>query len=148
MPILLLVFDPIQLCFKIPEELSIRILTTLCKRLEIRLYLGRFDGCGWVFTSLGFRPGAMITYYTTLTCSSTCTPLICVPVAITFAYSMQENPRADHKPQKFRLPLLTLLTFLIIAPILAAAGYFHNPQKSPFFIGLYTVGMLVLFAFG
>ena len=139
---------PIQLCFKIPEELLNWILTTLCKRLEIRLAPTaiRWLRIG-VFTSLGFGLGAMITY-ATLTRSSICTPLICVPVAITFAYSMQESPGADHKPQKFRLPLLILLTFLIIAPILAAAGYFRNPQKSPFFISLYSVGMLVLFAFG
>jgi len=54
----------------------------------------------------------------------------------------------DHKPQKHRLPLLCFIAFCIIAPILAAAGYFRSPAKYFFFISLNTFGMCVLIAFG
>jgi hypothetical protein len=67
---------------------------------------------------------------------------------MTFAYSLQEGPGEDHKPQKQKLPILALIIFFVIASMLAAAGYFRNPQKQSIFIGLYVVGMLFLVLFG
>ena len=78
------------------------------------------------------------------------TSLVCVPVAITFAYSMQERPGVGHKPQKYKFPSLLVVSFLVIAPPLAAAGYFSNRQKYPIFITviLYIFAMLALYFFG
>ena len=65
------------------------------------------------------------------------------------------EPTVDHKSQKHKLPsqkhmlpLLCFIAFCIIAPTLAIAGYFRNPEKYPFFVSLNIFGMFVLLIFG
>lgn len=94
-----------------------------------------------------FGSGSLIAYVT-IKQSSAFYLLVFIPIAITFEYSMKEPVSESYKPQKHRLPRLSLWIFLIIAPLLAAAGYFRNPQKYHIFVILYIVGMLVLLFYG
>ena len=94
-----------------------------------------------------FASGSLIAY-ATMTQSSAYYLLVFIPIAITFAYAMKKTPSSRHKPQKHRLPRLTLGIFIIIGSLLAAAGYFRNPQKYPIFVILYVVGMLILLFYG
>jgi hypothetical protein len=89
--------------------------------------------------------GSLIAF-ATIKFSSAFYLLVFIPIAITFEYSMKKQ--AKHKPQKHRLPRLSLWVSMIITPILAIAGYFRNPQKYYIFVILYIVGMLVLFFYG
>jgi len=105
-----------------------------------------------IITFSWFGLGALIAY-ATITFSSAYYLLVFIPIAITFEYATFKYKKADgwdwerkinHKPQKYRLPHLTLGVFIFVASILAAAGYFRNPQKCGIFIALYVVGMLSL----
>ena len=84
--------------------------------------------------------------YATIMRSSAYYLLVFIPIAITFEYAM--HMPSHHKPQKHRLPRLTLLVFIIIGSLLAAAGYFRNPRQRRIFIILYVVGMVVLLFYG
>jgi len=90
--------------------------------------------------------GSLIAY-ATITQTSAFYLLVFIPIAITFEYAMKTEP-VNHKPQKHRLPHSTLLAFIIIGSLLAAAGYFRNPKKRHIFIILYVVGMVVLLVYG
>jgi len=85
--------------------------------------------------------------YGTLMYSGFIIVLVCIPIAITFAISMQVEPH-DHKPQKYWLPHVSLWNFLVIGSILSAAGYFSNPKEKRIFIILYVLGMVILLVFG
>ena len=84
--------------------------------------------------------------YATIMRSSAYYLLVFIPIAITFEYAM--HMPSHHKPQKHRLPRLTLLVFIIIGSLLAAAGYFRNKRQRHIFIILYVVGMVVLLFYG
>lgn len=92
-----------------------------------------------------FASGSGIAY-ATIKKSSAYYLLVFIPIAITFEYAMKKP--FDHIPQKHRLPRFLLLVFIIIASMLAAAGYFRNPKKYRIFVILYVVGMLVLLFYG
>ena len=92
-----------------------------------------------------FASGSLIAF-ATIKFSSAFYLLVFIPISITFEYSMKKQVK--HKPQKHRLPRLSLWVSMIITPLLAAAGYFRNPQKYHIFVILYIVGMLVLFFYG
>jgi len=105
---------------------------------------------------LWFASGSLIAF-ATITSSSTWYLLVFIPIATTFEYATFVYPKKDgwnserqtnHKGQKYRLPRLTLYVFIVAASLLAAAGYFHNPQKHHIFIALYVVGMLSLLLYG
>ncbi|KAF8811280.1 hypothetical protein BYT27DRAFT_7134298 [Phlegmacium glaucopus] len=84
--------------------------------------------------------------YGTLKFSGGILVLVCIPLAITFAYAMQEETKLAHKPQTYRLPHFSLVAFVIIGSMLSAAGYFSGSRK--IFLILYCVGMALLFFFG
>ena len=105
---------------------------------------------------LWFASGSLIAF-ATITSSSAWYLLVFIPIATTFEYATFDYPKKDlwnserkinHTPQKYRLPLLTLCVFIVVASLLAAAGYFRNPQKRHIFIALYVVGMLSLLLYG
>jgi hypothetical protein len=121
------------------------------KALKLTEKLG---GNRWLRTTIvtisWFTSGSLIAY-ATITSSSAYYLLVFIPIAITFEYATDDpnsKREINHKPQKYRLPHLTLGVFIIVASILAAAGYFRNPQKLAIFITLYVVGMLLLFLYG
>ena len=97
-----------------------------------------------IFT-IWFGSGSGIAY-ATIQYSSAYYLLVFIPIAITFEYAM--HMPSHHKPQKHRLPRLTLLVFIIIGSLLAAAGYFRNKRQRHIFIILYVVGMVVLLFYG
>jgi hypothetical protein len=128
--------------FKFPQKLSWRILNMLSKELaETKTPLLRIAAFSFVWL---VSSGAVA--YAIFVVSGVLTALVCAPIAITFTYSMQEE--VNHKPQKYRFPLLLILSFMTIAPILAAAGYMRNLQKTPYFAALYVLGMLSLLFLG
>jgi len=90
---------------------------------------------------------AIVIAWATLMRTSAFYLLVFIPIAITFEYAMKKK-RVNHEPQKHRLPRLSLSVFMIIAPLLAAAGYFRDPQKRHIFAILYSVGMVVLLFYG
>lgn len=93
-----------------------------------------------------FGSGAVVAW-ATITHTSAFYLLVFIPIAITFEYAMKKKP-VNHKPQKHRLPRLSLSAFMLIAPLLAAAGYFRNPRQYHIFIILYVLGMGVLSFYG
>jgi len=103
-----------------------------------------------IITILWLATGSLIAWVT-ITFSSAFYLLVFIPIAITFEYAT-DDPNSErpikHTPQKYRLPHLTLLVFIVVASLLAAAGYFRNPKKFHIFITLYVVGMLLLFLYG
>jgi len=103
-----------------------------------------------IITILWFATGSLIAWVT-IKFSSAYYLFVFIPIAITFEYATDDTKSErtiKHTPQKYRLPHLTLLVFIVVASLLAAAGYFRNPQKLHIFIILYVVGMLLLFVYG
>ncbi|KAF8811283.1 hypothetical protein BYT27DRAFT_6462320 [Phlegmacium glaucopus] len=155
----------IQLVFESPDIL----LKALSNKFDIPEWMKEMNpGRRWlpiVGLVLWFGSGSAIAYGT-LKFSGGIMVLVCIPLAITFAYSMQEEEtksresqkdprrrsfRFQHEtkrriPQKYRLPLFSLGNFVVIGSLLSTAGYFNHSWT--IFITLYTIGMVLLLLFG
>ena len=91
----------------------------------------------------------MLTDNTSMVNSSAFSTLVCIPITITIAYAAHKE--ITHKPQKFKVPYLVFLMFLIIASPLTAVPPFTGPKHRlsyPIVFFLYAIGMLVLFFIG
>ncbi|KAF8801147.1 hypothetical protein BYT27DRAFT_7115509 [Phlegmacium glaucopus] len=155
----------IKLVFESPEIL----LKTLSNKFDIPEWMRKLNpGRSWLPIAglvLWFGSGSAIAYGT-LKFSGGIMVLVCIPLAITFAYSMPEEeirsrePQKDPSrlsfvfydetkrriPQKYRLPLFSLGNFVVIGSLLSTAGYFNHSWG--IFITLYIIGMVLLLLFG
>ena len=139
--------DILRLTFQIPQTLSMWIFRNLYKKKK--LSFGMIPG--WLRTAaflLIFTASGVAIAYAILALSGSFAPIVCVPVAFTFAFSMREPKKENHTPQRHKLPQLSLLVFFVIGSSLSAAGYVRDQHQTHVFIILYVIGMSFLLFFG